>query len=155
MSPDFLNTLLFGVSTWLMNWLLLLLFFYSLLTQPIWHFQKGFHVAETYTASGNALKKALCLTLKWPRYFPPLVPKRGPWDPIIRKTTLPAEFRDEWYTLHLCTKKKDIQAKQNRNITYCFKMAAKLQIFILRFFGFSKNLKSPLSQKNFLMKIGS
>ena len=61
----------------------------------------------------------------------------------LKKTTSLAEFCDEYYTLYLYTKNNHIQARENNpQINYCFKMAAKWPIFVLRHFDFGKNVKN-------------
>ena len=69
----------------------------------------------------------------------------GPHD---KKTTFPAEFCDECYTIHSYTKKNYIQAKEfKKKMIFRFKMAAQLPIFISRHFDFGENLKKKKSIK--------
>ena len=54
------------------------------------------------------------INTKWPRYFPPVGAQGGggSMGPHNKKTTFPAEFRDECYNIiYLYTKKNHIQAK--------------------------------------------
>ena len=72
--------------------------------------------------------------------------------PHHKKTTLPAEFCDECYTLY---RKNHIQAKKRKKIIYRFKMAAKLPIFISASFRFWQKFENHFPKGNEIwLKIG-
>ena len=66
------------------------------------------------------------LTLKWPRYFPPVCAQVG-LHGTPKKTTFPMDFFDEYYTIYLSLKTTIFKQKHSKETSIsCFKIAAKL-----------------------------